>query len=764
MADQQASLVARYVLNCQWLRRDLSDLISDLEYQDRGGTVRYAIDFSEIFAYANPTDSADEFALFVDPNDSFGEVAQRLALEKLIYGMQHKPILLGEYAVELRSFLTHVRFEQLRSMLVDALEAEGRSAEDLLEQVDGFVQTLDLAGADVPQPALDEIAEFLKSKAGWLLSMIYKRRPEPVQRIRRVIDDQRFENLQALVDPIPAAAEADVDHWFDRLKNARLARKARAHRTTGSPVIASRLDAHAIATLQACARCLDHRHTRLVLVTRSSTMHRIVESGVNRGLGGPAGFLRHPRVFSVLCTVEGQSARHIIAELRDRVRSMDLFLRGVRSVRLKTLRNVERRAALEALLKEMAWLSDRFTSRGGLAASLDATAPSNAGADKWSNSPDAMRKLLRALRDRNELRQLLSQKVTELDAEWNRDHEWLGVFVPSSASGNVRVLEQTLNRDRDGSVGNWRVTMQGMPYELKFSDPAEVGRLLQALLPARARVGAYGDTLSKGGEGNLPDQERRLAFAYALAVLSEWDLAERYCEEARGIRSAGPSEHTIGKDLGVAREIRLLLAVCKRKRDPIIPRLKDGLELLEQAKRLSKIMATKNEDPRFLTEEATLILLLSALDPGPGSSSKYTPDAALATLDRAELMCAQDEQLRIQIVNNRLFYHISSGRLADRKRLERDYEFLWIKMAKTAASYDEWPPGVLDTLACARWMLFRQRDAAGMQLTIELLTAALRSQEIGPTDRSIYEARLNAVKRGEDIVFSSDSKSSQHGG
>src|SRR5947209_8336104 len=106
VGPERRGALDNYIRDCTALKRDLDNARADIEFVSRQqGSLRYAIDFSEIFAYALPEDTADELMLFSEDYVSPAKSLQRLALRRLFYGTPESLILLKPYTTEFASFL-----------------------------------------------------------------------------------------------------------------------------------------------------------------------------------------------------------------------------------------------------------------------------------------------------------------------------------------------------------------------------------------------------------------------------------------------------------------------------------------------------------------------------------------------------------------------------------------------------------------------------------------------------------------------------------
>ena len=737
--EKGEQLLARYILDCQRIRRDLLHLISDLKFSSHG-SIRYAVDFSEIHAYAVPGD-AEEFSFFAQNSDTSSALIQQMALNKLFYELPHKPILLGEYALELRSFLSDARSEELRRTMLEAVKVEELGRNEL-RQIAEFKRILSVPDADLPRTDLERIAEFLQEHAGWLVRLLFPELPEPIKRIHKLLSDERLEDLADVISLDEGPDPNVVDEWFVRLCKVRGSRSNQRAQQSHSP---SRIDAHAITRVQLANTQLERerRPIRVRLVTRSSTMHRLL--GETAGGNETGGTLRHPRVFSVLYTLEGTDHTSQIQQIEERIQSIDLFLLGVKKAGSGT-RRAERASALVQLGEQFRELAETFAMRGNLAAFLAATEPANTDPRAWRKTPEQLRTVLQVLRDRGEIRAAFRKLVTELGHEWDRDHQQLGVYVQSLDPEKQEKLDHGLYAEKIGSIARWRATAQGMPYSLEFYNSGDVQKLFEDLHPVPDRLRLP----EAGREAPTVAYERLLAFAYMLAVLSEWELSERYCDAAIAVARRLSVEFP--GEVSKTHEVYFLSAICRRKRNVTADRLLEAIRCIDRAAKLRRIAKPgQSSDPRYLKEKATLFFrLLVNHGIRKDGDEEFTAERALALLESAERLARGDSPLLTQIVNNRLYYtlYFTSPSAIQRSVIEEDYRLL---RALLTADKGEWPASILHTVALVDWMYFRKREPESQKAIYDMMSTAAASPELEPGERTLFLQHATSVLKGEDI-------------
>src|SRR5689334_8709238 len=98
-----ARVLADHVEDCKRLHEDFRGLLDDYADAVDGITTRYALDHSEIHAYVLAETNDEQLKVFHDDSESVTRTVQDYVLNKLLFDMDDKVVLLPPYAVELRS-------------------------------------------------------------------------------------------------------------------------------------------------------------------------------------------------------------------------------------------------------------------------------------------------------------------------------------------------------------------------------------------------------------------------------------------------------------------------------------------------------------------------------------------------------------------------------------------------------------------------------------------------------------------------------------
>src|SRR4051812_28514670 len=110
----------QYARDCESLYSDLELIIEDLEFRiSEGRTIRYAVDFSEIYSYISPEDIPQVMRLLLDDEDEVVRAAEQRELHNLFFQHPNKPILLDPYLMEFMSWMDYFHRQEFYNFATD---------------------------------------------------------------------------------------------------------------------------------------------------------------------------------------------------------------------------------------------------------------------------------------------------------------------------------------------------------------------------------------------------------------------------------------------------------------------------------------------------------------------------------------------------------------------------------------------------------------------------------------------------------------------
>jgi hypothetical protein len=676
----------QYIAHCRLLLREIEHRLDDLAFMQQGGTIRYAVDFSELYAYALPDKTGKEIELFVDESEGRADTIQRQALRRLFEEYSEPLILLNPYAIELQSFFINER--RRLTVNISDYAARLKHIEEALAQPE--YQAIGRINAELKvQPTReltveesDLIARFLEHSAPDLVEILNQRVTRPVEAIQRLLAASRFADLETLVSVKLGFDSATTEDWYQKLADILKAKNAPIGPNTD-------LDALALALVEGANRLLDSHKTRLLLVTRSMAMHDLLPPPqIERAVAAPLPdipHLRHPRIFSDLFAIDGRSGAELEPKLTDCAKALRILLKAAEGEDIDHL-DATGRDRLTPLVDD---LKQRWQQAEESAMALHIRLP-NAQPTAQRPAPEQTRQILALLHDHGALKDLLATRLQERITDLEHIHELLGLCLLSVTPAQQERIVAMLQIDDEMKYGQL-TTRQSLPYTLRFySDPAR--RLLKIIGAAQHKGGSWSNVIDflKTGFPRGSNFERVLAMAAILAALGRWNLAETYAERALQIADVE----------GVpAPEGYFFLAICKRKWHISFKRYHEAIMRLDQAINV----AFTPRPPRYLKEQGTQMLMLALKF--PKVPTRHTAADGLALLDEVE-RTSDDPLLKLDCINNRLFYFVEANQLDQRDQRITDYENLLQLQRRLDPNQEHWPAFVLHTLVLARWKLY----------------------------------------------------------
>ncbi len=702
-----------YVHDCQILKREFEQAITHHRLTADGRfRIRLAVDFSEVFAFALPGKSSSELHLFDVNGGSNRDDFQRIVLSRLFTRRtSDQLILLRPYAQELHSFLYRLALREFHTEVEQSFAALREIAE--LEQNTEYQRLVKLAfEKSDPSAVLSEndrttISTFLEKNAPNVLLLIGSNERSPLALIGDLMDRNIFRDLEAEIDVL-GEDNAIFDRW-----NLNLVKQRRDERP-----MASTLDAMAVALLARANRELASRRERMILITRSRSMHDLFESEVQQGYWREFGdyLLLHPRALGILYTVQSHFGEEAIAYLLNALKPINDFLNSTGSLESREPLDSENHRQLTDLQGR---IYRDWKAIEALAASLLEVAESSKTDNNRPNAPGP-ETLISLVRNKPELRERIKTRFGQLGETLERRHCGLVLYIQEPIE-----IRDTFKAEEFEVKLVLACNSPAMPYSLQLFSSLATG-VRQVFEKSKADgwrkiLELFGKDLDKDTDVES-DYERFLLVSFVLGAFNRWDWAESYC--LRALQVAGDRQ-----DLFL-HEGYFLLGVCLRKHNPTLERLLRSLSCSERALKIKRKRRNdmNYKDPRYLKEMATQIFSLNVdhrnkLPPG-------VPDGkqGLELLREAEPYCGSDWQLLVQILNNRLFYYLATEVLEDRNMLENMVRDLLTLQKQFVPNEDEWPPEIHDTVAWAEWLLNRDNPTLETSGIVRRLRLAYASR------------------------------------
>ncbi len=685
---REISDIQAYVEHCRALLSDIEFALEDFADREQGWSFRYAVDFSEIYAFVLPRDH--QGAPFSDGWSIGDAVLRQFFILSRFFGEQG--ILLPEpYAVELSGFIDQLATNEFSSAAAGYIEVLKDvqnvlalpKTERILNRARG-ADASSLSEADV-----DEIFGFFTEFAPNLVAFARGFDLTPFERLRSLFRQRQFVALESVVPEL--LKHVDENRKRERFEEL-MSRRKNAH------AAANFVDAVALAHVEAANEILRERKERVLLVSRSSHMFSVIAASAE----GPRDvFIRHPRSLPLVLDAATAPSRQ---ELQARRASLQAFVEAAEeaSARIASDSIAERdRHALRDLISR---IEDEWASVGDYATALTSRGETETGAQ--SKRTLAI-ELLSAMREREQLRQRARDEIRAIFREVRRGHDTAAFRLQASTPSPSR-----------GSV----------PYPIDFTDS---GLRIATERVSERSFASLGDaeTIFDLAIQVEDEYESLIGIALSLGAIGQWRVARHYIDHA-----------LVGRPQGMRGEGLFLRAITYNRVTMEAESFAAGVSRMTRA--LESVEAAIAEhggiDPRYFNERAVLKLRLIELARSKGEElidrQTLTIDQATAELTAA-LATEMSPKLRIQILNNLCHAYLAAD---DRERLAATLEQLESALAASYAGQTEWPAFVTDTVIHAAFRLH------GDRATPEMLKAWSKelSEIASRADVSYQESRL----------------------
>jgi hypothetical protein len=697
-------VIAEYVQACHQLARDIEGILEDIEYRINGGEIRYAIDFSELHAYADPVpQKLEQLKIFADDDLASCWAIQNAVVNLLLFGLDHKPILLPPYIVELEGYLNWSENQRSKALAGTLARASREAAK--LNSSKEFEKLIDIVDALQHNPnsvSTEERAKlfrFVDSNASNLVIMVQSGQTRPDYILREVLRRRPFDDLwtcataTGCLEPDSLRLNEETARRWERELSAR--RSGRAGATYR--------DAYVMMLLEAVDRVFAKTNTKLCLVTRSTQMHEIFEQDLKeKRWEGPQGrLLRHPRSFVASGARSADDLRTVRQRLKDQHTSIQAFLDMTASLAgiapdeidpswaplyewVREREDTERAGELiEAIKRDWRQLVSLAAAEAGAQGVVRE-------ADLGERSRlDVVSEVFRAVNDPGALRTHMRQRIRELVQSINFKYQY------ATALEGRALSREDVEDDVRAAVGADSMTIDAtyVPYTMAFHSPQVV---------AWSRHLSQGQYITPEEVLQLFEQgfmsghtyEPLLALAYFFAAWDRWTVAHDYADLAITARVDDDPSPVEGY---------LFKATCLRLMSE--PASDDAMKLLEDA-----IAMTKRKDARVLVEKGAQILRASMHSASARANVQEAIDLGGEVMDMLrDRTDDESTMLKIRVYNNLCYHYLHFDDDESRKRARANFDRFLELAADREPDRSRWRPPFLDTLYWAEWQLEAKR-------------------------------------------------------
>lgn len=722
-----------YKDTCDLLKEDIDMAIQDHKFVKEGGTLRYAVDFSEIYSYVLPADSYKNFILFPDAFNDIDEVADAIALQQLVlqyifFDLSPRPkklILLSPYVLEFRTFVQSLQ----QKLLVDSVDRtlqvfndlEGMLEDKLDSRIDAICQNIELNKTYIASNEEQDILAKFVQRYGYIETFLEGTggMNHPYYRVKQLNPDIAFVQLKEIVSISPSAKTDIYDRWIAGLYDMR--------RKYGK-FSSAELDATAINLIYQTNLNLDQQ-TRLLFVTRSGAMHELYKREVEDRLWEDTGnypLVRHPRMFSIARVVAQKSNPDDLQDLLDLKDTINLFLETYKA------RNTKEPTNDQKLIELIDKIKQDWKNIQKIAFTLFSRSVTD-DSDTKSKIVRQAKAILKYARSDQVVKNKIVNILDGLFYDIEFVHDVLGLQLQ---------LPENLQDSKRAGQFSIQYSFLLTPQRVIFYTAA--GRNIFDELSQKSKINTEDiiATFKKMFEPtqylekNQVEYERNLAMANLLGTLiRHWSVASDYCSRAI----------TVGQKGGVSvHEAYYYQAICKREEGIAANRGKETpedwlsgvLNLLDQAISIVKSLKTDGHiTSRYWTEKGiSIILFHKNLET---KENKYKVpngmDGVKLVREWAEKLYDGDLPLKLFALRILLDYLYTNKRLRDLVFYKDKFRSLEKQLQQFESDRSKWTPYIADLMLWGKWVLFPEEYSSSTALGDLIKQLKKITQEAGIT-------------------------------
>jgi hypothetical protein len=737
-----------YIEESQKARGIIACLIQDLKYIKSGGAILYAVDFSEIYSYLIPTAVADEFMFLANRIEEDAILIQRSVLDYFFFKSTAKHILLPSYGIELEGFVARLKDGAYSDLFSKCLTIY--KGIEKLEKTPPFYKAYEIVSKqanEITDKDIDDLYTFLNDYAPSLLNILNPPWEAPYTLLRELFKTGVFQNPSDLgIAKTEVLADKDIFYsWSEELISER------GTNNIGSSIV----DANAVAMINHINTILENRNVKILLVTRSKYMHKIMKRKLASGEASPkdsqcGNVLRHPISFYFQYGQKKRSIDEVIEALKQGFEILNFFLdvvgneTEIKSPRLDTSHGKH----IDEITKHLNQIGQTWKSASMLDATTNYYSPNQMDRRKKKVFQTDIVHFFKFIDDTETVKKFLLKKLNVLHGELKKQHEYLGLYSELQTTNHETFIKIERYSGKYVIRTVW-TNRQAMPYSFQFYSNG-AGALLEKLGEHKSYSIDDALPIFINGFHDKPDYERLLSMAFILGSFGKWVDAEEYCKEAikENIPTLGILPH----------EGYFFLAVCKRKHSFSIKRCREALDLLKKAISLKK--ATKRDipdyqDPRLIHEIGVQVLKCRFIFGDQITVEDNIPDLkdGLNYLEKSLSIIENDEYLKVQALNNILYYYLNIG-LEDNNTefVKKYFNSLVETETMTEPNPELWPGAILDTVALSMWKLIGIRDREEYQKITKYFSIAQGDKYLEPFERQTISKHFKEFKASVSIA------------
>ena len=717
----------KFIQECKKLHDEINNLISDSNEIEKNGThYYYAIDSSEIFGYLFPQTAVENFYFFYNPLRVKDNVAlQKLVMHNILFGLNNGLILIPPYAIELKTINRNLKTGMYSNLINDVMsifnEIDNILSYSEIEDYKELFQKFINNGKELSSIEIDKLETFLNKKAPVFLSRLSFNKTSITQTIDILRTSKR---LIAISDIFPEVSDYDYDHTYQEFFLDKLRKKRK--RTS---YLTDLTDSEAISLIININKNIITKASKLKLISRSEATRKILDDRKEKIFNNiDLDIIRIPILMGIVCRDNGQITKENIKILNNLREKISVFLKTINGY--KDFFNEE--------------LEDKFSD---LAEDV---------IDEWNNivyllttQTTSSENILET--DHNKIHEdyrIIAEAILSQDKFYNAINQLIHESIQKieTTFESLGFLIQSLNYDQSKSIRNdfteeyisdqnkliLKTNISSMPYTLQFYSPNSM-RFSELLLDNINY--SWSDVIEflNTGFSQESNYEKLLGMAYLLGRIDKWKIAESYARRSIKEQTRTPPPF----------EGYFFLAYCMRRYNSTYERLIQGIDYIEKAIKLKMICEGEDYkgDPRYLKEKATLILSTYQDYKKIIKDNFYSPDDAIRLLEDAFDICEDDIFLRIQILNNHIYYKVHEEKIKDLKKIDQLFKKMKSEI-NSGISILDLPSEIMDTIACTIYTL----SPDNIKEPLDLLESALNKLGSSEQTKSIIKKHINTIE------------------
>ncbi|EGF89913.1 hypothetical protein ABI_43370 [Asticcacaulis biprosthecium C19] len=731
----------------------------DIDFEEKGGKIIYAIDHSEIFAYCLARTEAfffenDGRAFFDRMGTSTLDALHEAILEQVLFKRDDGYVLLPPYIVELMDFARNIKQGAVRATAQNAAKAlkslrDLRSSSqygDLLERAreavgDGLI--------DRSAPAYIEFKHAFTALMPDLIEVkLENKQVEAVGRLRKFLTNPYLQ-IAELSPELPNGNDRVLCHWQSELDRRRPNKPDQNFN-----------DAKSLAYIFDLNLTLGRQHPRrkIVLVSRSHSLHSIMNADIGNWDEAGGNVVRHPRAFLNEINRIGQLSRQ---STEDRKQNLTWWKNTYSRIAAPQDR------AIAHMLTDTEWLNRRIAllmdnwKRFCSAQVATKVITSDKGIE------DRLLNALQALSS-NSMRGLIDDILNDLHMSMEKLH----FQIPVMLENIDRVVSVQLKSERYAQSPPTHFihpnpeqvfirTPHGTPLSnhLRLASP-KIRQLLTenandpfAALESMADIGGTIDSRDP-----LFDIEWYLAMAYIYASVGAWKASSSCLDESKKhLAQAGGNSVTDLDFVSVTFGLDYLVARCMRELGATVEQFQ-GIRtaLILRLGELDKF-SFDGKSSMLLSVRSTLLKTQMEIVKHPPQRDQAVEEILINVESCISLShSGVIVESRVEFLNNFCYYYVEEPEIFasnySMNFMIREFCTFTQILTTLYGAVEEWPDNFLDTFC---WVQYKSgKNSDGEKLTETelknihgLMVMNAGREYLSELDRHIFKRHLKEIEK-----------------